>query len=387
MARFWSDSYLTNQPGGVSGAFEYIATGLLFPFFLSSQRLFSWIFIGAVPVAALALWRRGAWRAVVLVAPLVLALVASALHVYPFRGRLVLFLAPVLCLSLGAAAAWLTSRVPRSVRVYATLAVGAFFLLRTARQGMWYSHKSAPYEEPRVAIANLLERATPNEAVYLYGRSVPNWVMYTTDWSMPDTARAFRLVRAASALGPNAGNAPSRNAFVRNEGDTLRFPFRSSVELVGVPSGIENMDHGARRWQPDPGWAANEMRRIAREAHPRVWIFCSHFREQAMLDLVAQFRAAGARLLYAQMRTQEAVLYFDLSPSVPRSGFAWIPTGTPRQNWARGRMPREAATGRPPGTSQRRPQSSPRSTPRLLLEPSRVHSTKPTQPPDSSSSR
>jgi hypothetical protein len=387
MARFWRASYLTTQPDGLIGALQYIKTGLLFPFLLSYQRLSVWIFIGAIPLAALVLWRRGAWRAVLLVSPLVLVLVASALRIYPFRGRLVLFLAPVLCLSLGTAAAWLTGRVHRSVRLYATLAVGAFILLRTALQGMWYSHKSAPYEEPRVAIANLLERAKPDEAVYLYGRSVPNWLMYTTNWSSPDTARVFRLVRAASALGPNAGNAPSRNAFVQNEGDALRFPFRASVELLGVPSGIENMDHGAVRWQPDPGWAANEMRRIVREAHPRVWIFCSHFREQAMLDLVAQFRAAGARLIYAQMLTQEAVLYFDLSPAAPKSGFAWIPAGTPRPTWTADRVSQVDATARPPDTTQPRRQSSQRLMRRLFLVPSQARPTKPTQWSDRSTSR
>jgi len=63
-------------------------------------------------VGAASLWRRSTLRAVLLVGPLLLALIASALHRYPLGGRLVFFLLPCVWLLAARGIRALTRRLP-----------------------------------------------------------------------------------------------------------------------------------------------------------------------------------------------------------------------------------------------------------------------------------
>ena len=76
-------------------------------------------------------WRGGSY---VLVAPIFFTLIASALHQYPFHGRLLLFLIPSVHLLVGEGAAAL-SRRGGSI---AAFAVGAFLLAQPVGHVLWY---------------------------------------------------------------------------------------------------------------------------------------------------------------------------------------------------------------------------------------------------------
>ncbi len=81
-----------------------------------------------------ALGRRWPGGLYLLVAPMLLAMLASALRQYPFHGRLLIFLVPSIHLLVGEGAATLTRRG----RPWLTLALGAFLLLQPAGEAIWY---------------------------------------------------------------------------------------------------------------------------------------------------------------------------------------------------------------------------------------------------------
>jgi hypothetical protein len=76
-------------------------------------------------------WRGGVY---VLVAPILFTLIASALHQYPFHGRLLLFLIPSVHLLVGEGAATLTARGGP----FAAFAFGAFLLAQPAGHVIWH---------------------------------------------------------------------------------------------------------------------------------------------------------------------------------------------------------------------------------------------------------
>jgi hypothetical protein len=85
-------------------------------------------------LGALSLGRRWRGGPYLLLAPLLFALLASALHQYPFHGRLLLFLVPSvhLLVSEGAAAlAWCGG-------ARLTFALGAFLLFQPAADVLWH---------------------------------------------------------------------------------------------------------------------------------------------------------------------------------------------------------------------------------------------------------
>jgi hypothetical protein len=75
-------------------------------------------------------WRGGLY---LLVAPLLFTLAASALHQYPFHGRLLLFLVPTIHLLVAEGAEALT----RKGGVILTVALGLFLLVQPAREVSW----------------------------------------------------------------------------------------------------------------------------------------------------------------------------------------------------------------------------------------------------------
>jgi hypothetical protein len=92
------------------------------------------------------------------------------------------------------------------------------------------------------------------------------------------------------------------------------------VELLGLPPGIETLALvPGDSSRPDPGWSANEVRRILGEQRPRAWIYLSHYRDPAAAALLAQLDSVGGRIITATTRRQAAAYYVDLSAALARA--------------------------------------------------------------------
>jgi hypothetical protein len=158
-------------------------------------------------------------------------------------------------------------------------------------------HPASP-EDVRSLADSFAKEHRPGEAIYVFGRSVPSWVFYTTDWKSPDLDRVGRLSELVASEGPAFRNAPSRGRPIAAEGDDLVYPNRDFSELVGIPPGTgPTLKSPGGADAPDPGWAENEVGRIRRAAgNGRVWVLLSSFKPAVGAQLVQALDAGGARL-------------------------------------------------------------------------------------------
>jgi 4-amino-4-deoxy-L-arabinose transferase-like glycosyltransferase len=247
--------------------------------------------------------RSGAWAAVLLAGPFVAVAGAAVLRVYPLSDRTLLFLAPLCILSVAAAGGVLLACVlllPPTVDAVTLLARGGpraadGRALRATTAMVWRQHVEV------------------GEPVYVFSRSLPAWTFYTTDWSKPDLVRADSLIALATALGPNAGNAPARDVPVQREG----FAFTYRGELVGIATGMEDALPGPYKRVPDPGWATNEAARIRAVASPVAWVyfnFCRDHCERRLLDTLVA--GAGGQIADSVVTTPvQAFRFAALAPA------------------------------------------------------------------------
>jgi len=111
------------------------------------------------------LWRVRSRFALILLGPVVVTFVASAARLYPFDGRLTLFLGPALVLAAAAGATLVIAlaaraRVPAWAALAATALVALFTLLRHPPV---YHH-----EETRPLFHRLAQRRRPGDAIYVF---------------------------------------------------------------------------------------------------------------------------------------------------------------------------------------------------------------------------
>lgn len=328
MQRVWAAVFLTPTAPDIAERVHFSVRDVLLQTMLPDWP-------GATPTAfvigvlgylagAAALWLRrtrdGRAAAALLTLPVAGVFAASALGRYPIATRLVLFLAPAVYLTYGAAvAALLDARpvvrtLPAWVRGLTYAAVLAL-LVRWRLDGVLdEARHPRRYEDTRDLIASYSRQASP-DPVYIFAGGVPSWAFYTTDWSSPDTARLEWMARVASPGGPAFGNRPSRRRRVGREYDELRYPSRGHEEIIGTGAGMEWRER-ANIPDPDPdeGWAENEARRlyeaVARRADGgrSAWVYFAHeggTQRDAVLDALRQsgtrvdiVRSANGVVLY-----------------------------------------------------------------------------------------
>lgn len=278
----------------------------------------------AALLGALSVWRRrGPARALLLAGPLGTVLLASALGLYPLEPRLLLFTVPIL---LALVAAGLVAGVETVVReplhlaalaVVAALHVQASLGVLLGTTSYYYECDSGPVLREYTAAAR------PDAPVYVFGRAVPEWVLYSTDWTKPDPARLRWFAEVASSGGPGFFNAPGRRGRVGpEEAAQVTFSGESGDELVGLPTGIERRADGSIGGVGDLGWVDAELARISGARAGEVWLFFSRLAEEERLrqGLLEGLADRGWELL-DQASGRNATLYrFRLE--VPVSGDA-----------------------------------------------------------------
>lgn len=139
-----------------------------------------------VVVGAWGAWRRDRRAAMLLVAPVLVTLGASAARLYPFTERLVLFLVPLLLLLLAAGVcAIVYAFAPKR---WTRAAVTAATLLLVAIEARALRDAPPVYrrEEITPAVAYLRQHERPGDWSYVYYGAVPAFEFYTRD--RPDSA-------------------------------------------------------------------------------------------------------------------------------------------------------------------------------------------------------
>ena len=206
--------------------------------------------------------------------PILTACTAAAVHRYPMSARLWLFLAPGVVLMVAGGIEWTVRALPvrrRSLAAGSLVVASALVSLPeiVAKLSSREALDSAPMKSAvRVWKANV----RPGDATYVGDRSIPAWIFYSTDWGRPEPARLKWLLRESQALGPNAGNIPSRGRPVEQEGDSLVWRGVRGPELLAIPSGAEATMYRVALVPPDQGWPENEARRMLAASRECLWV-------------------------------------------------------------------------------------------------------------------
>ncbi len=105
--------------------------------------------------------------ALLLLVPIGLALLASAFKLYPFYGRLLLFICPSVLLIIAAGLAWIAEHVS-SRRVWMGYACAAVLIAYPAANAAYHLAKPRQVEEARTVVAALALQVRPGDTVCLY---------------------------------------------------------------------------------------------------------------------------------------------------------------------------------------------------------------------------
>ena len=327
MRRFWELAFVTPTrpgfPGHLWKTIEDLVWGFVAGDPVVDRRPFLLaLHVGTVVIILLCLLgtrrilrKRGPEAVWLLWGPCALTLGASMVGAFPIAPRLTLFLLPALIIMVVAGLGEVADRLPAGWRRPAVALAAAVILLPMEFQAVARTFALEPSGRFQELVHDLQARRRPGEPVYVFARSLPAWIYYSTDWSRPDSLRLEFLVRAASAGGSAFENMPSRGRV--SEPDPRMVVYRSgtSPELLGLPSGMEWREVQEHvRMQPDSGWVDVESRRIERAAHPAVWVLASTFYAPES-ELFATLERDAVRRTFANVRNGSALVRYEFAPA------------------------------------------------------------------------
>jgi len=185
---YWAGHFLPLPPRN-AGDLAWLAEHYFGPFSMPGGLAGSEIRAGGLAAVffAVGMWNlaRSRWPVAVAVAlPGLLALLASGFHAYPFAGRLLLFLVPLMVLGVAAGA----HAVAAALRpAQAVAAAGLLGVLVAAPALEAYQGLKRPMREEQLAPVLDAVRAElrPGDAVYVYYGAVPAFLHYTRDDPFP----------------------------------------------------------------------------------------------------------------------------------------------------------------------------------------------------------
>ena len=284
MQRFWASDFLTPASFGVHGR----AYGILRNSFLEALLLrpspgsLATIFCLVALLGIVWLGRKRGWRHVwLLVGPVVMTAIASSFRRYPFSWRLLQFAVPLVALWLAAGGVLLAYAL-RTLTGGRKVVWGLANLVALALLGVNVAH---PYrtQPTRDLIADWKAKADPRDPVYVFQGSVPAWVIYTTDWSHPDSAWLEAL------------------AGVRKTPDAdLELQRAGRREIIGHYTGIDWFTGGgASRPRVDPAWAGHETHRILGATSGVVWLLFAQSYRDEVPSLLRALSDSGLIRVYA----------------------------------------------------------------------------------------
>jgi hypothetical protein len=175
LLRFWADGFMPLPPGSVGD--------LLWPlrrFLRVLERpggmyagLAAWLFV----IGAYRMWKRDRSSALMLLGVGAATLFAAALHRYPFMGRLVLFLVPVLILLVAEGAGALVRLRVHGSRIMAIACIAVLMFGPVTQAGSRLLHP-ATREEVKPLLQYLAGQWEEGDSLYLYYGSIGQFQYY-----------------------------------------------------------------------------------------------------------------------------------------------------------------------------------------------------------------
>lgn len=150
------------------------------------------LYVALLALGLFSFYRRGLWQwSLVLMGTLVLPLVASGVINYPFKGRLILFLVPVLYLAFGEGLDWLARLLPSphwAVRVLKVLAVVALLWSPFSETASALGQRrSTPYREDlKPVLAYVQQHWQPGDLIVVYDQASITYQYYAPFYGLGD---------------------------------------------------------------------------------------------------------------------------------------------------------------------------------------------------------
>lgn len=286
MARFWQPAMAHLGSPGLMGRASEAAHEVFAGLTTTSIWPGSEVFLLLIAIGAWDVGRRlGSTAGMMLIGPLVLTALAWALNQFPIQLRLTLFLAPIIALLFGAALVRLFHRWPGRWRPLGMVVCAALVLAASVRESMVGLERRKP-SGGRALVESVLSGT--RAPIWLASYSVSIWLMYTTDWSDPDTARLDAYAAMRRPSGPAYRFNSERAATLPDELFT-RAGGPYGLELHSRPSGLLADIEGAVGL-PIASWGPQESARIAAVAGDGAWVMLSHLREPERDALLAGLR-------------------------------------------------------------------------------------------------
>ena len=332
LRRFWELAFVTpSRPGFAGHAWKTLEDqvwGFIAGDPLIDRRPFLLLLrVGTVVVVALCvlgcrrvLHTRGKTACWWLAGPALLTLAASLLGLFPISPRLSLYLLPGFIVLFVAGLSELLARGTRAAAPRRLAVAGAVFMLPLAAMAIARTFRLEPSGHFERLVRELGERRVPGEPVYIFARSLPAWIYYTTDWSDPDTTRLRFLTAAAHSTGGAFENAPSRGRVGEEAARAVTSAAAAPGELLGLPSGMEwreVQEHVGT--EPDSGWVEVERKRIEAAANPGVWIVATAF-YAAETELFTALERDAARRTFAILRGGSALVRYEFGRAASSGG-------------------------------------------------------------------
>jgi hypothetical protein len=185
---YWAGHFLPLPPrsvGDVAWVVDHVFEFFAYPGGLSGSALKAGGLAAVLYAVGVVSFARERWPvAVALVLPAALAMAASGLHKYPFAGRLLLFLVPLMLLGV-ARGAWEVFAALRPARPLAAATVPSPLLAAPLLETYQQVRRPLRYEQLAPLLADLRGRVRPGDKVYLYWGGVPAFLHYTRDDPFP----------------------------------------------------------------------------------------------------------------------------------------------------------------------------------------------------------
>ena len=185
---YWAGHFLPLPPtsqGDLMWLADHFFSFLAYPGGLGGTEVKIGGIAAALGLIGLVAMGRERWPVALAVAlPAVLALLSSAVHKYPFAGRLLLFLVPPMLLSVGRGASVVATALRPSQPLAALVIAGLLFLAPTVEA--YQTFRRPPRCEQIVPVlSSVRQEWRPGDKVYVYYGAVPAFTFYTREDPFP----------------------------------------------------------------------------------------------------------------------------------------------------------------------------------------------------------
>ncbi|MGO8746026.1 MAG: hypothetical protein ACLQNE_08550 [Thermoguttaceae bacterium] len=174
---FWSDGMLPS-PIGFRGACRWMCDVACKSFhdplgFTAAAVPGALAVIGCADVA-----RRNVGKCLILLLPVVLVAFAAMLRLYPFLGRLILFIVPIYSVFIGAGVSWMCKGMS-PFRVAACVVMFLYIVVFPGgKKALGEALQPGGKEEARSGIEMISQNAAPGDILYVYHGAVPPFEFY-----------------------------------------------------------------------------------------------------------------------------------------------------------------------------------------------------------------